>query len=438
MDLVVAGADDSLIDQLSFKLPSTASYATERRLVSAYPSGASSFSPDGVRVARFVLTSPEGWLDPSTLRLAFKLRNTSATQTLQLASGPWCVFDQLRLLIGGVEVERISLYGRQHEMFRHLLMPNAWNIESTTEDGTEYNAGAYPQVQPKTVGPGQSITLALTPLLGLLQCNKMLPLKYMGGMAFEFTLANASEALHPNSASQSYQIEKAEMRMATVRLDSAISNSFDQLLLQNRAIQFHIRTIHVQQQALPASNTEVQVSLVRALSRLAGLFVTFVGPSTYVDANGQTQNTPATSKHLHKSFLNPSSVTNGNPIGTADEANLQWQVQIGPKNYPEASPSSNLAETFSLLRQAIGTYDESIRTTSITDSGYRSDQFVIGVPLQTVVGQPFSSVNTRSGDLLTFKATNLDQYARSAGRIFISMVAETIIELRESGVTVLD
>jgi hypothetical protein len=39
---------------------------------------------------------------------------------------------------------------------------------------------------------------------------------------------------------------------------------------------------------------------------------------------------------------------------------------------------------------------------------------------------------------LTFKATNLDQYARSAGRIFISMVAETIIELRESGVTVLD
>ena len=127
MDLVVAGADDSLIDQLSFKLPQTASYAQERRLVSAYPSGASSFSPDGVRVARFVLTSAEGWLDPSTLRLAFKLRNTSATQTLQLASGPWCVFDQLRLLIGGVEVERISLYGRQHEMFRSLLMPNAWN-----------------------------------------------------------------------------------------------------------------------------------------------------------------------------------------------------------------------------------------------------------------------------------------------------------------------
>ena len=53
-------------------------------------------------------------------------------------------------------------------------------------------------------------------------------------------------------------------------------------------------------------------------------------------------------------------------------------------------------------------YDESIRTTSINENGYRSTQFVIGVPMQIVVGQPFSSVNTRSGDLLTVKVNNLE------------------------------
>jgi hypothetical protein len=131
--LVIAGQDDSVVDQLSFKLPSTSSFSTERRLVSAYPSGASLFSPDRVRVASFTLTSSEGWLNPSTLRLAFKLKNTSATDTLQLASGPWCLFNQLRLLFGGVEVERIDLYGRQHELMRHLLMPSAWNLESSVE-----------------------------------------------------------------------------------------------------------------------------------------------------------------------------------------------------------------------------------------------------------------------------------------------------------------
>ena len=178
--------------------------------------------------------------------------------------------------------------------------------------------------------------------------------------------------------------------------------------------------------------------MVRALSRLAGLFVTFAGPATYVDDNGATQNTPVTQKHLHKSFLNPSATITGVPANAADESLLSWQVQIGPKNYPEASPSSNLAETFSLLRQSVGIYDESIRTTSITDAGYRGDQFVIAVPMQIVVGQPFSSVNTRSGDLLTVRVTGLNGGIRQAGRIFVHMVSETIIELRESGVQVLD
>ena len=47
-------------------------------------------------------------------------------------------------------------------------------------------------------------------------------------------------------------------------------------------------------------------------------------------------------------------------------------------------------------------------------------------------------MNTRSGDLAVFTAKNLDQYARQAGRVFVHMVAETIVELRESGVQVLD
>ena len=155
IDLVVSSTESTLIEQLEFKLPSSASYATERRLVSAYPSGASQFAPDGVRVCRFVITS-ENWLDPSTLRLSCKCKNMHPTANLQLASGPWCLFDQVRLLIGGVEAERIGpMYGRQHELFRHLLMPAAWNVENTNEDGQVYHAGSYHPVQPKIIGPGQ-------------------------------------------------------------------------------------------------------------------------------------------------------------------------------------------------------------------------------------------------------------------------------------------
>jgi len=317
-------------------------------------------------------------------------------------------------------------------------MPNDWNIESSIEDGMAYNAGTYPQVQPKIIGPGQSLSLNLTPLLGILQCGKYLPLRYMGGMTLEFTLADAAAALHPNSVSQSYNVEQASMRMATVRLDSALESSFSAMMLQGKKLPFNLRTLHVQEQALPASNTEVSVSLVRALSRLAGIFVTFIGPQTYVDAAGATQTTPATQRHLHKSFLNPSAAITGVPANAADEATMSWSLQIGPKTYPEGQPCGNLAETFSLLKQTIGTYDESIRTISIHDATYRDTSFVLGVPLQTVVGASFSSVNTRSGDLVVFTAKNLNQFAKQAGRVFVHMVAETIVEIGESGVQVYD
>ena len=435
MDLVVASSDDSLIEQLSFSLPSTASYATERRLVSFYPSGASEFAPNGVRVARLVL-SGEHWMDPSTMRLAFKIRNTSPNQTLQLVSGSHCLFDQIRVLCGGTEVERIGpFYGRTHELFRHLLMPNAWNIESTAEDGQQYDAGVYPQVSPKIIGPGQYLSVNLTPLLGLLNMDKYLPLKYLG-MQIELTLANASEALHPNSQSQTYQIEQLQMRASTISLDSALSNSFSELLLRGRALQFHYRTIHLQQQVVP-TGTEVQVSMVRALSRLAGLFITFTGPPTYSDEIGNQLDTPVNQRHLHKSFLNPTAFITPQGGGNAEEALIQWQAQIGPKTYPEGQPSSNLAETFSLLRQATSIIDQSVRTTSITENGYRLNQFVIGVPLM-IVDQPFSSVNTRSGDLLTIRVNGLNSDIRQAGRIFVHMVAEQILSLTEGSVSVLD
>ena len=146
---------------------------------------------------------------------------------------------------------------------------------------------------------------------------------------------------------------------------------------------------------------------MHALSRLAGLFVTFVGRQVYTNALGEQVANDATKTHLHNSFLNPSATITGVPANAAQESLISWQVQIGPKNYPEASPCSNLAESFSLLRQVVGVYDESLSTTSINEAGYRSNQFVIGVPMQIVVGQPFGSVNARSGDLLTVKVLHL-------------------------------
>ena len=96
MEAVAQGVEDYLIDSLSFKLQPGASYITNRRSVSYFPTGGNEYSPVGVKVIRVVLTGND-WIDPSTFRMSFTLNNTDTTATHQLRplSGPWCFLDVL-------------------------------------------------------------------------------------------------------------------------------------------------------------------------------------------------------------------------------------------------------------------------------------------------------------------------------------------------------
>ena len=80
MESHAQATEDYLIDGLSFKLAPGASYVTNRRSVTFYPQGGSSYTPTGVKVIRIGLTG-EGWLDPSTLRVMFDLNNVTTNTT---------------------------------------------------------------------------------------------------------------------------------------------------------------------------------------------------------------------------------------------------------------------------------------------------------------------------------------------------------------------
>ena len=101
---LTGGAQDHPLDSLDFTLGKTANYVQSRRSTSFDPSGAGTFSSDGVRVLRINLTGlGDAWLDPTTLRLQFQVRNTSATvnEVLETVSGPNCFFERVRLLAQG-------------------------------------------------------------------------------------------------------------------------------------------------------------------------------------------------------------------------------------------------------------------------------------------------------------------------------------------------
>ena len=277
MDLAIAAAQiDSLIEQLSFSLPAVATYARERRLVQVMPQGANTFAPNGNQVMTFNLTSQDGWLDPSSLRLHFRIRNTVAAGAgadaaavqaanallgLRPASGCHCFFSQLRILIGGTEVERIDPYNMCHDLFRVALNTPQSQVEQGVEDGrATFDADLYPPVSPALIPQAGYRSVTLTPLAGLLQCGKYLPLRLMNSMILEFSLAPIDQALAPVAApaggiannSREFELSQCELHFSTVRLVSG------------RALQLNLRTIMSQQAIIPAAAVEFQATVVPA------------------------------------------------------------------------------------------------------------------------------------------------------------------------------
>ena len=103
---------------LSYKLKAGASYVTNRRSVSYFASGGSTYSPNGVKVMKFNLIGDQ-WLDPNTFCVAFQLNNNNGVNTNEfqimvqpLSWNPAVFFRRARLICGGQVVEDIGGFNR--------------------------------------------------------------------------------------------------------------------------------------------------------------------------------------------------------------------------------------------------------------------------------------------------------------------------------------
>ena len=85
--------EDEMIESLSFRIDGTAIYVTSRQSVTYNAQGSNIYqSGTGSRIIRFNLTGPGQYLDPSTVRVVFTLKNNSGTKVLYLLGGPWSFF----------------------------------------------------------------------------------------------------------------------------------------------------------------------------------------------------------------------------------------------------------------------------------------------------------------------------------------------------------
>jgi len=128
MEAITNGAEDYLIDGLSFKLPSSASYVTERRKVQYHATGSNIYKPNaGVKLVKFQLNGDDNtWLDPSSVVFQFQLTNTDVdpAKSLHVIGGPYAFFKRLRIMSGSL-IEDIQDFGRYMNMMVSLQSEGA-------------------------------------------------------------------------------------------------------------------------------------------------------------------------------------------------------------------------------------------------------------------------------------------------------------------------
>jgi len=144
-------------------------------------------SNSGARIVKFRLSDDRAWLDPSSVRVQYKIKNTSTVVTENLyplkSHG---FFTRLRAMSRGSLIEDIGEYNRVHEMFQNLKPDN--EVKSDTLEGFKNNfaldgtsgasdAGIFNYFT--NISKETSMTVSFKPLSGLLNQANYVPLSFL-------------------------------------------------------------------------------------------------------------------------------------------------------------------------------------------------------------------------------------------------------------------
>ena len=198
MENLTNSAEEVLIDSLSFKLPSSGQYVTDRRSVTFHTEGSNSYSASaGTKVIRFRLAGDGSWLDPSTFRIMFDVVNADTapgTKLLRPIGKAHAFFRRLRISVRGQIIEDIDNYNRVSEMFHILQTKHSRTNDMIEEFG--YNDDISKLIS-EALLPGigaTSQTVMFQPLSGLFQQTKYLPLRY-APLEIELELADVLDPI---------------------------------------------------------------------------------------------------------------------------------------------------------------------------------------------------------------------------------------------------
>jgi hypothetical protein len=449
VEAMANSVEDRLIDGLSFKLAPGASYITDRRSVTFHPQGSNIYKPgSGTRVIKLLLTG-DSWLDPSTFRVMFDLKNNgSDAQELRPLGGPWSFFRRMRVLCGGQIIEDIDNYGRTHQMMHLLTSKHSRENDMAEAFGQEFDMVAANQVgdvTPSTfrgIAAGEHQTVMFKPLSGLLNQNKYLPIRYCP-LTIELeivdsmstpVLSKLSDSGDTNftavNTSVDWEIMNVQVKCDLCTLDNALDNSYAEHLLSGKSLPINYNTMVTQVQTI-TGQVRPRINVTRALTRLKSVFVT-------LDKDLALEDTTKGRKDWND-FFSPLHLENQNgDFRNVRDGEFEFQLQIGSKLFPEY-PIRSHAEAYYQLKKTLGVQASALHNFDITPTEYRDYKMILAIDTEKVLEAGYTGLNTRAGDLLNIDLKyNSSDSNRLADRLHVVLHSDQIMEIRDTGVTVFD
>jgi hypothetical protein len=453
VEAIANSIEDKLVDGLSFKLNPGASYVVDRRSVTYHPQGSNIYSSStGTKLIRIMLTG-DNWLDPSTFRVMFNLKNddTDALKRLRPIGAPWAFFQRLRVLCGGQLVEDITEYNRIHHMMHLLIAKESRENDSAEAFGVLADAQNWSNEQLsanilKGIAKGDSMTVMFKPLSGILSQNKMIPIRYAPlvlelelvsdetlPVVSNFTRSNADDIKATNTTTK-WSIDNVQVKCDVCTLDNALDNSYAQHLLSGKSLPISYNTFVSQIQTVTGPDVTVNVS--RALTRLKSVFVTF-------QKDYKLQRALFLTRKSWNDFFSPMSSVNVNAVMEhSSKGEFDFQLQIGSKLFPEY-PVRSHAEAYYQLKKTLGVQASAVHNFDVSGVEFRDHKFILGTDCEKILDAGFTGINTRAGDLMTVKFKNastqiLTENDTIADRLHVVLHSDQIMEIRDTGVAVFD
>ena len=458
--------EDVLIDNLSFKLNKGSSYITDRKSTTFWSTGSNVYRPSsGNRVLKFSLNDEHGWLDPQSVMIYFTVQNLDTTLFRRLrpiSVNPAVFFRRGRLLAGSQVLEDFNDFGRLSEMFDMLSNENV--RANITAQGFGYRYDDYEQtlwcegvtgqtfseMNGKTV-PGffNKMTVGFKPIFGLFNNNyKYLPLKYMGNLTIELDLVNNETEciINPDddagttftkdiagdadasvtNTSVLFELNQCRCVCDIATLDSNLQNEYVKHLLSSKTLPITYTTFVTQSQSVTGL-TDINVQVVRSVSKLVATFISFY-KSGDVSAGFEYADKEALR------FYNPMTHSVDNPHGIYDAGlEMQYELQIGADLYP-TYPCNSLSECFYHLRKGMNLLVFHQHSISIQFKEYKDRKFVF------CYNASYTGKNLKSQGQMYVKIRptgNID-VGRMPDKIFVTMLSEQILDIGDLGIRVFD